>query len=141
VSWIPVRLRRQVVERAQQRCEYCQLSQQGQAASFTSITPRRSLPEDRRRWTTWPLLRVLFVAQGGPPARPRSAKRRVRPSVPSPPDCLGRPLSLGRRAHSRAHGEGSRHRRGTKDESPADGRHSARRSCAGTAPSRLSVHR
>lgn len=34
MSWIPARLRRQVAERAQQRCEYCQLSQQGQAAAF-----------------------------------------------------------------------------------------------------------
>lgn len=33
-SYIPAHLRRQVIARAENRCEYCQLSQVGQAAAF-----------------------------------------------------------------------------------------------------------
>lgn len=34
MSYVPVELRRLVVSRAGNRCEYCQLSQEGQAATF-----------------------------------------------------------------------------------------------------------
>ena len=34
MSDIPARLRRQVIQRASQRCEYCGLSQEGQEATF-----------------------------------------------------------------------------------------------------------
>jgi hypothetical protein len=42
MSGVPARLRRLVVRRARDRCEYCQLSQQGQEAAFhiDHIIPR-----------------------------------------------------------------------------------------------------
>lgn len=43
-SYIPEKLRREVIERAENCCEYCQLSQKGQAATFhiDHIQPTKS---------------------------------------------------------------------------------------------------
>ena len=70
MSEVADRLRRVVVNRAGNRCEYCRLSQEGQEATFhiDHISPRGSRGVDRAR-ESGACLRVMFASEVSAPLR------------------------------------------------------------------------
>ena len=133
---IPAGLRRLVVFRAGDRCEYCGLAQQGQEASFHAdhIVPRAA-----RGATT---ASNLALACGSCSLRKRSRRSgrdprtgRIIPLFQSSPSTLGRPFPLGYVFGCRTDTDWANDSGHAQVEPPFDSGHPCRRGCSWTAPS------
>jgi hypothetical protein len=117
---IPATLRRQVIERAGNRCEYCGLAQAGQEAAFRIDHVVPAIVGGNTSLENLALACVsCSLAQGRSPARARPAHARGGRAFSSAARLVASAFPLGRRASCGCHTDGTRNGRGAQHESPA----------------------
>ena len=140
MSDIPANLQRLVARRAGGRCEYCELSQEGQELAI-SHRPRGACNARRgdHRRELGAGLRFVFVAESGEAIRVGSANRQRSGTLQPARRFMGKALWLERCAGCRAYAYRQGNRRSPENEPASDPGNSPRGDAAGPPSARLGL--
>ena len=121
MSDVPARLRRLVLQRAESRCEYCGLSQEGQEASFhvDHIVPKAAQGPTRADNLALACVACSLRKEARRSAVDPMGRSQSR-SIPTASPAMARPLSLGGSSYLGLDPYGAGYGLRSADESPAD---------------------